>query len=102
MVKRASTLLANIASSDGDPLMVEGSLNTDLIERVTMTSKNINRLRRNIPLPVYMSWFVLARTAPIVPVVARARLTEKLRKQMQPSLSDHQHGGIDISGNYLK
>ncbi|WP_272693555.1 hypothetical protein [Providencia sp. PROV039] len=28
--------------------------------------------------------------------------TEKLRKQIQPSLSDHQHGGIDIIGQLLE
>ncbi len=81
----------------------EGSLNTNLIELVTMIIKNINRLLpRNIPLPVY-ELADAARTAPIVQWLLVPARTEKLRKSRCNRLfSDHQHGGIIISGKYLK
>ncbi len=80
----------------------EGSLNTDLIERVTAIIKNINRLLpRNIPLPVYE--LACPRTyCPLFLSLPCPTPTEKLRKADATVSSDHQHGGIDISGNYLK
>jgi len=81
----------------------EGTLNTDLIERVTTIIKNINRLLpRNIPLSVRE----LARPGTCCSGCSYRcscpAWTEKLRKQMQASLSDYKHGGIDISGKLLE
>ena len=72
----------------------EGTLNADLIERVTTIIKNINRLLpRNTPLSVYE----LACPGVHCSRCSCPAWTEKLRRQRQPSHSDHQHGGIDIS-----
>ncbi|MDC7871110.1 hypothetical protein TH60_16585 [Pantoea ananatis] len=80
----------------------EGTLNADLIERVTMIIKNINRLLpRNIPLSVYELACPGMHCSHCSCRCSCPAWIEKLRRQMQPSHSDHQHGGIDISGQLL-
>lgn len=81
----------------------EGTLDTDLIERVTTIIKNINRLLpRNIPLSVYELACPGTYCSHCSCRCSCPAWTEKLRKQMQLSLSDLQHGGIDISGKLLE